>query len=355
MALSIDQSVRRLRQRAMLASLVGVGSVHLLVALLLAGSAALLLRLLLGLPPDRAALVLFVVALVPLTAWLVARRRFLSPEGAAAWLDVRSGATGILVTELELADARWEGRANEALARAPRLPAIRMRPAAARSFLGIAFALLALWVDIPKNVMGPPPALFESSLETLREQLETLEEEVALDEATAEELEARMDRLESEATDSENPEATFEALDQLSDRLETEALEAQESALAAAAELEEAASLVDENPADAEVKFAETLAMLAEDGLLQNLPSALTQELGANGAELPEGLELDPAMLAKLSQELAKALEGKLGKLAQAGLLKFGKPGQLGELGELSAFNFTEHVCDESCEKAGGT
>lgn len=355
MALSIDRSVRRLRQRAMLASLVGVGSTHLLVASLLAGTAVLLSRLLLGLSADRAALVLIVVALVPLTAWFVARRKFLSHEGAAAWLDVRSGATGILVTELELADARWEGRANEVLARAPKLPAIRLRPAATRSCLGLAFALLALWIDIPKHVMGPPPALFKSSLATLREQLETLQEEVALDESTAQELEARMDRLEQEATDSENPEATFEALDRLSDRLASEALEAQESALAAAAELKGAAALADQNPAEAEVQFADTLAKLMEDGLLRNLPSALTQELGANGAELPEGLALDPAMLAKLSREFAKALEGKLGKLAQAGLLKFGRPGQLGELGELSAFDFTEHVCDESCEKAGGT
>jgi hypothetical protein len=95
------------------------------------------------------------------------------------------------------------------------------------------------------------------------------------------------------------------------------------------------------------------MARLTEQGLDKNLPSSLLEKLGA-GLELPEGTELDLGDLQNLSEELKKALEGKMGKFIDAGLLKPGKLGELGELGDLSEYKFNDHECDENCEKPGG-
>ena len=56
--------------------------------------------------------------------------------------------------------------------------------------------------------------------------------------------------------------------------------------------------------------------------------------------------QLSPEELAALQQALATLLEGKLCKLAGAGLID---PSKLRSLKEIRA-----HECDESCEKQGG-
>ncbi|MCP3914556.1 MAG: hypothetical protein GY711_03245 [bacterium] len=345
----IDGTLKRLQRRASLAAWLGEGSHHLLVAALAAGSAVLLARLLVDLPTARAALFLGLVALVPLTAWQRARSRFLSREGAATWLDLRSGATGTLVTALEVGDERWAERTREVLARAPEVPGLRLAPAVGRAATGVGFALLALLVPIPRTIAGPPPAIFDASLEALQEKLATLEEEIVFDEETAQELEERMERLEKEALASENPEATFEAIDEMTKRLEEEALEAQEAIETASESLAIASSFAEENPALAEEKMNEAIEKLAKEGLTAALPEDLA-ELDLDALGLPEGFELDPEKIAELSEEMQELLKEMLEHLGEAGLLdleglEWGEFGELGEIGDLSELEF--EVCED--------
>src|SRR5262245_23026546 len=124
--------VRRLRRRAIAADWLFEWALHLAVALAAAGGLALCARGFAGWDRARAALPFAIVGITPLTAWLRARRRFLSESGAAAWFDVRAGATGMLLTELELADSRWSARAAALAESASALPKIRLRPLAGR-------------------------------------------------------------------------------------------------------------------------------------------------------------------------------------------------------------------------------
>ena len=112
MSRSLNDQVRRLCHQAHRAAFLGSLARHLAVALLLAGVAALLLRLLLDVP--RAAALWCLLAVVPalFTAWMSSRKRVLSERGAATWLDVHSGSTGFLVTELEAADPAWSDDAR---------------------------------------------------------------------------------------------------------------------------------------------------------------------------------------------------------------------------------------------------
>lgn len=353
MPAKIDRSLYALRRKAILGTYLGEWSVHAAVALFVGGSTALLLRLMAGLPANQAALALLVVLVTPLTAYLRSRGRFLSPEAAAAWLDVRAGATGMLVTELELNDPRWEGRAEKVLATAPALPNVRLRPVATRSFMGVAFVALALWIDIPKVTIGVPPNLYEASVEDLREKLEALEEEIEFEEEESAELAEQLERLEEESEQALNPEATFEAIDQMAERLKEEALSAQEAAEQANEALADATEAMEQDLGEGQELLEGAMARLTEQGLDKNLPSSLLEKLGA-GLELPEGTELYLGDLQNLSEELKKALEGKMGKFIDAGLLKPGKLGELGELGDLSEYKFNDHECDENCEKPGG-
>ena len=358
---SLAGAVSRLRRRARQAAFLGELSRHGTVALLLAGTAALLLRLLLGLSTAAAAPVLGLVLLAPLTAWLSARRRFLSASGAAAWLDVRSGSTGLLVTGLELADGPgagwepWRERAAAALSEAPRPPGLRVERLGAPLLPAAAFAAAGLWLGLPAHEPGPPPGLFEAAVDRLTEKLETLEETVELEEELAEELRARLEHLAEEA-DAARPETTFEALDALEQRLEAEAFEAFEAArearegLAAAAE----EAVRDGGEAAAQERLERTLAELAESGFAGEYPESIQELLGAEGLALPEGAQLDASQLLELSEELQQLLADRLADLQAAGLLK---PGQLGELalaGELADIELVEHECGEECE-AGGT
>ena len=352
----IEDHLRRLRRRAQLATYLGVLSRHALAALFLAGIGALLLRVALGWEAMRAAWCLALLALAPFSAWWVARRRFLSTEGAAAWLDLRAGARGLLLTEIEVGDERWRERAEHDLRLIDGDPGLRLRPVALRCVGGGLFALLALWIDIPRPASpGPPPELFAAAIEDLQEKLETLVEVVELEPETRAELESRLERLEQEVADAQNPEATFEALDQLEGRLEEEAERVQEAARAASEALAQASESAGHEDHDGTQEALQEAVSRLDSLGLDSLPTDLGERLAAT-LDMTAGARFDLSELTQLSQEMREALEGMLGELADAGLLPAGKLGQLGELGELGDLSdFEFHECDEECEKPGGT
>ncbi len=352
---SIDVELVRLRRRALLAAFLGEWSRHALLAGFVAGAAALIARAAFDLPAPQAAWALLLVAVTPLTAWLRARGRFLSSAGAAAWLDLRAGATGLVLTEFEVADERWRARAVHLLGAREALPALRMRAPLVRTISGIAFVLLALWIELPSAAaLGPAPQLYDSALEDLRTKLETLEEVVGLQEETRAEIDERLARLEAEAEETRSPEATFEALDQLDERM----AELAERAKDAAEEMSEAMDTAgggEEDPGARQEELERARAKLADAGLAAKLDEAVSAKLAASLA--PEtGTTIDLSEWSKLSEELRAALEAKLAKLADAGLLKSGKLGKLAKLGEPGDLEqFVMHQCDENCKKPGGT
>jgi len=339
-----------------LATYLGSLSMHVLVAALAGGSVALLLRIVGKLDPEQAVWALAVVAATPLTAWFAARRRRLSEQGAAAYLDVRAGATGALLTELELSDPRWSSRTSAALARVGHPPRLRAKPLAGRSALSLAFAFLVLWVPVPVALSGPAPVIYTASLDDLRDKLETLEEQIQFEEDTVAELEDQLQRLQHEAQRADNPEAMFEALAEMDQGMEDLAREAKETSEQSLEEVALAAAKAETDPAGAQSAMQAALEKLMQEGIKLGLPTNLAQELGLDPllekVDFPPGMALDPSLFQNLSEELAKLLAEKLQELADAGLLDLSGLDGLGEfdLADLANLSLADLADLELCE-----
>ncbi|MFT4540179.1 MAG: hypothetical protein ACI841_000335 [Planctomycetota bacterium] len=357
---ALENNLRLLQRRERLATFLGVFSKHLALALCVGGSIALILRLGAGLSPAEAAWALAVAAIAPFSAYWVARQRFLSPESVAAWLDLRTGATGLVVTELEAHDERWQARSESVIAQMEELPRMHLRPAATRSFASLGFAALALLVDVSGGLNSVvPPAVYQPTIEELREKLEALEETVGMEEERAQELDDRMEALEKEAQDSTNPEATFEALDQLGKELERDSEEAKERAIEAFEALDAAAEASEIDPEAAQAAIDQAASELSELELSKELANELGGDLLPENFELTDALKLDPAALQELSAAMQELLQKNMDKLAKAGLFEGVKLSSLAHLGEGGTpgdlAKFELHECDENCEKPGGT
>ena len=351
MAATLDQAVSALRRRTL-----GVRWVHRagpLCGWTLGGCAAavLLARGGLGWERAQAGWLLAPALLAPGVALILARRERPTTAQAATWLDARSGGSGFVVTEQELGSTAWSPRTEAALQAAlARLPRIELSALARPLALALAFAALALWVELPRDVVGPPPAVSAAALERVEEKLEVLKDALALEPELERELE---ERLEAAKTDSEagNPESTYEALDQLDERIEQAAQEAELAAQQALAQLERATS--DANLAQAQAALQEAASTMGAAGLSKDLPQQLERTL-AEAAQSATGEPLSSAELARLAQELKGALDGRMSKLAGGRLVDPSKLGKLGEKLSLEDFD-DEHECDESCKQPGGT
>jgi len=350
LVIGLEGSIARLRRGAWAARLLRELSLHAALALFAAGAIALALRFGAGWSRPDAALALWLVALAPLTAYLRARPGLLSRRGAEAWLDIRSGGSGLVLTAAELDDPRWRAETERRLASAPAPPRLRLARPLSRLVPALAFAAGALVLDPPAARAGTPERAVLGVVEKIAEKLATLEETLQLDPAEAEELHARLERLRAEAGEA-RPEASFEAVDRLEERLEALAREALDAAERARGEL---AAGSGQDLAAEQAALERALETLSRSALANELPESMRGKLDAS-LRLPEGLELTPAELAGMSQELRELLAARLGELAQAGLLKPGELRRLGELASLEGFQPTEHVCDERCGKPGGT
>jgi len=354
----LEDGIVALRRRRLLQGWLELAGVHAQVVLFAAGVAALFLRVVQRWESREAAGLLSLGVLAVLTAFVFAQRRLPSASHATAWLDVRGGARGQILTERELGASAWSEEARGQLATAlgalPRPHWRALRPALPAA----AFAALAVCVPIPHAAVGPPPVVTETALEELHEKLETLEETLKLAPEVAAELEARLERIEDEAANGQ-PASTFEAIDRLGERLDAEAAEALEAARQASADLASASG--DPSLADAQAALESALTGMQEAGLGKDLPEAVQNALAPGSLSLPPGMQLSSAQLAALSKELRGVLDERLAKLAAGRLIDASKLRELklGEgvgLGDFSEFEFDpDHVCDEDCKKPGGT
>jgi hypothetical protein len=355
----LEDGIAALRRRRLVQHWLELAGRQAQIALFAAGVAALFLRVFQRWESREAALLFALVGVAALTSLLIAWRRRPGVASAAAWLDVRGGARGQIVTETELGESAWSEEARAQLGTAlGALPSAPWRRALRPALPAAAFAGLAVWVPIPRPEFGPPPIVTETALEELHEKLETLEETLDVPPEVAEEMEARLERIEDEAAGGQ-PTSTFEALDRLGERLDAEAERALESAQRASQDLASAAS--DPSLADAQAALEAALASMDQAGLGKDMPEAIQDSLQPGALSLPPGAELSSAELAALSKELKGVLDQRLAKLAAGRLIDPAKLRELklGEgvgLGDFSDFEFDpDHVCDENCRKPGGT
>ncbi len=360
----VEVWVRRLRRRVFLAVFAAEFLRACALLAFLVGALVLVLRYLSGYGASELLpwLWLLVVA-VPWALWR-ARARALDPRTAAVWLDVRSGASGALLTELESPDARWESRLDGVLASGLPLPAPVVLGPFGSAALGLVFAVAAYLVGVPLPDPGPPMDLFEALVGRLGEQLATLEEDFELDSELAEEMASRLALLEEEL-ELGSTESLFEALDHLEGRLESEADRLGEVAREASESLVRALESFDPEDSSAALStLQKALSELAEGGFGERLSEQLFERLGGvdgeagrlgellagSGLELA-GENLNALELLELSQGLSELMQEKLANLRDAGLLEdfdlgeFTKAGGLGE--------FLSHECDETCELEG--
>jgi demethoxyubiquinone hydroxylase (CLK1/Coq7/Cat5 family) len=364
MDLRLSRPLRRLRRKLILALWLGRCARQGALVLALAGSAVLLARVAFELGSQEALWLLTPLVLVPFNAWRGVRDRVPTEEGAAAWLDLRSGAEGILLAEFEQGDERWAARLGRQLDRLPELPALRMgaflRPLAP----ALAFALVALFVPLSKAAPATSTTFFDQAIEGLADQLEVLELVADLDEQSREELQRRIEELAANV-DAEKPEAMLEAIDSLRQQL---GLEARDAARLAQTLFDRFGAIGDGAFADSELGQELMSAQLGEvlqsgllSGALENLDTlapeltGLAQKLGGDRLQLPEGFQLSPEQMKALSKLARSKLREAVGELDLAGLISLADL-QLGDsrnaLRELIE-KFHKH--DEDCKKPGGT
>jgi len=352
---ALERAARRVQRARVRAAAVSAFARYGGIVLLVAGAGVLVYRTLSPAAPAPWWAPLAALALAAGFALWIAQRARPSEALAAAWLDVRGGASGAVVTEAELGSSAWSDRAQQrienALAQLPRIDGLAL----ARSLgLGALFAAAALFVPLPEaSVVGTPPFAPERTLERLEEKLAALEDALALDPELSQELRERLERVEESARE-ERFDSTFEALDRLEERLDDSAARALEAAQRAQDDLAAAAS--DAHLDHAQEALESALEQLRESGLTKGVSEATQRELGAQLDSLPPGVQLSSQQLAALSRDLNQSLAKQLGKLGAARLID---PSKLRELldaqqqgeGELDP----DHECDENCKKPGGT
>ncbi len=271
--------------------------------------------------------------------WWRSGQSAMGAADAALWLDLRSDASGRVVTANEVTEASaqpWRAEAISVAERAEAVPSPRLGRLVQAALLGLAFVIASALVPVRTTGSGAGEgiaAVFEERLEEVAEQLEVLDESVGLEEEERSELEASLERLEEAIQEDPDLESTYEAIDRLGDQLAARAEEALEEAQQALADLaEQQRSSPHSSGSEADPTGAAAVPNSADlESLLQELAKS-ESELG-EGALSPEALselskiatkdlsELTAEELAELSEALASAMSEPLGALAQAGLL----------------------------------
>jgi TolA-binding protein len=322
---------------------------------LIALSARLLDR---SIPPSQ----FLVAAVVPLAYGLwKARRELPAPATLAAWMDRRGGLGGLLVTSRELDAAAWEDELARRFAHAtiPQPPLFR-REDGLRVLGAVAVAVgIAL---LPALVKPPPrpgqPAVAVATAE-VRQELERLRRDEAIDRATAEDLAARLERLEEKL--AEGDPVSWSEVDAIERRM-AEAKESHSDALEAARDAAAAALAADGPDAAAQLnEMARALERATKSGALDGLSPELRARLAAatgestaaTGETADASAELTPEEMRALAADLAAALDGELDDLAEAGLGDAKKGRQAAARGAREWEEAEDHVHGPECE--GGT
>lgn len=367
MTSGLTEPLRRLHRKLTFAVWLGRCARQGAMVMALSGVAILVARAGFDVEFERARWLLLPLLAVPFTAWAGVRGRIPSKAGTVAWLDLRSGAQGHLLTAFELGDGRWSEPLTRQIDRLPELPPIRLGNLARPFMPALAFAALALFVPLTRAEPGTNTGFFDTAIAGLAQQLETLGEVSPLDEIVQKELQDRVDQL-AENVDAEKPEAMLEAIDSLRKDLGEEG----QSAAEAAQELFDRFGHT-ENLAPLQSAFAKTLLKSGMREMMKNgIPEGLLDKIESlapelakqlmesglkmpEGFELPKGLELDPKTIAALSQLMREQLRSNLGDLDLAGLANLAKLKLGGDPTSLAKLIEKFHKCDESCDKPGGT
>ena len=318
--------------------------------------------------------------------WWRSGQSAMGREDAALWLDLRSDASGRVVTANEVSEASaqpWRAQAVLVAKEAESVPSPRWGRLAQAAALGLALAFAATLVPVRTHHSGASDgitAVFEERLEDVADQLLVLDENVGLEEEELAELEASLERLEEAIQDDPNLEATFEAIDRLEDQLAAraeEALAEAKQALASLAEQQRAGSdsaasdgdpaSAGAMPAGADLESLLSELALSESELAQaGLSKEALSELADVAAE--DHSKLSPEELAELAEALASAMSEPLSALAQAGLLSesaasvsaFKSSGELPELTAEQLAMLEPAICPdcgkppgEDCESSG--
>lgn len=364
MASRLSKPLQRLRRKLTFAVWAGRAGRQGALVLVLAGAAALLGRVAFELEMQTCLWFLAPLALVPFSAWRGVPQRIPSEAGAAAWLDLRSGAKGYLLTDFEKGDERWSTTTREQLDRLPELPSINLASLTRLLLPAMAFAALALFVPITKAEEGPSTSYYDRAIEGIADQLKVLEEVADLDEDVAAELQRRVAQLQ-ENVDPEQPEAMLEAIDSLRKEL---GLEGQQAAEMAQELMERFGALGEGALGSSEFGqelMAGQLNELMQSGLMtealsklgENAPelSGLARNLTGNELNLPEGFKLTPEQMKMLSRLMQSKLRENLGELELAGLANLDALKFIDSAAALAKLVESFHKHDEDCKKPGGT
>jgi hypothetical protein len=360
----LSKPLERLRRKLLLAVWLGRMAGQGALVLAIMGGVILLGRVGLGLELEQALWLLLPLAAVPFTAWIGVRKAVPSEEGAAAWLDLRSGAQGLLLTDFEREDERWDSRMDEQIDRLPELPPIKIL-AFGRLFLpAIGFALLALFVPLSQAETAPTTVYYDRAIEDLTYQLSVLEEISNLDAETTEDLKRRIENL-AENVDAAQPEAMLEAIDRLRDEL---GLEGQRRAELSQETMERFQAIGEQALGSSDLAqelMHGQLQEMLESGLMTDALSRVTEltprlsELSslieANQLKLPEGFQLTQEQLEALSKLMQTQLGQEIGELDLAGLVNLEDLKLLAGKGGLAKLIESFHEHDEDCGKPGGT
>lgn len=345
MSKDLDHLAARLSARARRAAWLTECARWSAPALYAIGAVVFVARYLGDLSRPAASLALSALLVIPAAAWLRARSRFLSRAGAVAWLDRESGGSGALIAQFDLADERWMRDAEQALARIAVLPRVRVARPFLPSLPAALFVAGALWIAKPLEPTAPSTRIAESALETAEERLLALQEIVELPPEQAEDLAERLRRVEENLRDAP-VDASLEALDRTTEELGAVAERSLASAERASGDLARADAA--QSASEAQAALQDALKELREGGLAAKLPETIQAELTPGSLELPPGVQLSPEALAKLSGEMRGALDARLAKLANAGLIS---ARQLERA--TSTARVSEHVCDGNCKRGG--
>ncbi|MFN0205886.1 MAG: hypothetical protein ACKVS6_06185 [Planctomycetota bacterium] len=351
----VKNSVERLRRRAIVAEYLTNWLFHFAIAVALAGAAALCLRVVTNSSRTEASLLFALAAVTPLSAWFASRHKFMSYKGAVAWLDLRAGSTGLLITDSEINDPNWKASAESLALEQSRAPKLRISKPILRMLAAVLFAIAAIAVPVSRgDARGNEVSA--RLLEQLDEKLKTLEEEVRLEEKTAEELHQKIERAKEQIGEVQ-AETAYETVDRIQEKISEQAEKATESAEQIQQSLSEASKDATNDPSAAQEQLEQALAELNDSGLIKGLEEELSQLGIPENLELPEGLKLDPAQLEKMSEALKEALKEKLQKMAKDGLLSKRESGKLasGKPGDkqIDWSKLQEHECEDECEEGG--
>lgn len=297
---------------------------------------------------------------VALGSIILALRHTPSLDRLRAVLDGHSHCGGLLMAESEFTPGDWAQRVPTL-----NLPVVRWRSGRTSGLATAAGLYVLASFLVPTDLAAraaAPPLDISAQAQTLREQMQVLEEENILASEEKASLNEKLDQVQADAS-GHDPVKTWEALDHLDQRLDHAAAKAAESALrkteqsAAAQELAEALSqnqasqnLSSESMSAAMSQLAQMVdqAMAETDQLDQGLSEALADALA-------EGKPLTSEQLAQLASAMKTAkgdLQKQIERLAQARLIDAKTLAACKAAGQCDSAGLAKFLAE--CEGGGG-